>query len=769
MPPVVGTAIEHYRLLERLGQGGMGEVYLVEDTRLQRRAALKLISPSLTRDEDRRQRFVQEARLAASIDHPHIAAIYDVGEFDGRTFIVMEYVAGRSLRDLLRGGPIKLRQALDYAIEAGDALAKVHGRGVIHRDLKPENLLIANDGYLKVIDFGLAKLTGPLLQDGSDDAPTMADGRVRTADGVVMGTMGYMSPEQVRGETVDARSDIFSFGAVLFEMVTGTAPFRRRSAADTISAVLSEMPPAPRVEHVAAGTELPRIVRKCLAKDPGSRYQGMRDLMVDLRELRDAVTGSESLPHQVAPQPRPAWLRRPILAVAGCLVVLVAAIVVWGLTRQRTPGDPTAAAHPARPAVAVLPFEVLGGNQDAAWLGRGLPTMLMTGLAQTPDIELVGSERLSDAARQLGATSLETVDRSRLPDLARRAGARYVLNGTIVQSGGDIRIDARVEDLVSGGVRVAETVRGSNALTIADDLAARVRRGLDLHAAEGAVRRVADVSTSSVEAYRAYISGLEATANIRFDDAHRLFREATQIDPAFGLAYFHLATVSDYQGRITESEEWLRQAAGHVDRMSERDALLVRAQLASANGRLEESTRLLEDLVERYPESEIGWIQLGFPYFAVDPERSREVFERATAAQPQSPGLLNLLGYAQLATNRVDTALRSFEGYVKLRPSEGNALDSLAEGYLVAGRPADAVSTFNEAVEHGYAAGRSGAAFARAVLGRYDEALSDRQVGASERAVLLSRVGRYREAEQALTTLRSQYESNGWKEGIVSV
>ena len=314
----------------------MGQVFLAEDLKLQRRAALKLISPTLTRDETRRQRFVQEARVAASIDHPHIAAIYDIDEVDGRTYIAMEYVEGGSLREVLKAGPLKLRQALDYAGQAADALGKVHARGVVHRDLKPENLLIAKDGYLKIIDFGLAKLMDPVAHSALADAATVADVQVRTAEGVVMGTMGYMSPEQVRGETVDARSDIFSFGAVLYEMVTGVAPFRKRSSADTISAILGEMPAAPRVENVTAGTELQRILRKCLAKDPDSRYQGMRDLVVDLRQLRESITSSEtcrgrSSPHANPPPPggdvQPVWIGAAVLAAA------IAAATLWPVRR----------------------------------------------------------------------------------------------------------------------------------------------------------------------------------------------------------------------------------------------------------------------------------------------------------------------------------------------------------------------------------------------------------------------------------------------------
>ena len=603
----------------------MGQVFLAEDLHLQRRAALKLISPTLTRDETRRQRFVQEARLAASIDHPHIAAIYDIGEVDGRTYIAMEYVEGGSLREVLKAGPLKLRQALDYALQAGDALAKVHGRGVVHRDLKPENLLIAKDGYLKIIDFGLAKLMDPVAHSGLADAATVADAQVRTAEGVVMGTMGYMSPEQVRGETVDARSDIFSFGAVLYEMVTGAAPFRKRSAADTISAILGEMPAAPRVEDVTAGTELQRMLRKCLAKEPDSRYQGMRDLVVDLRQLRESITSSETMSRPVEPKRESVtgwWQRPPVWIGAAALAAAIAAATLWSMRRSGEAPPISLSEAAARPAVAVVPFEVMGGSPDVAWLAKGLPSMLITGLAQTPDIEVVGNERLGDAARQVGASTLDAVARSQLAEVSRRAGARFIVNGTIIQAGADLRIDARVEDLSTGAVRLAETVRGPDALALADDLSARVRRGLNVQTAPGTVRKVADVASASVEAYRAFTAGVEARSNERNGDARGLFKDAVRVDPEFALAYVHLAEVDQHEGRIRESSLWLRMAAQRLDRMPERDAVLVRAELARDAGRLDEADQLLEGLVARYPDTEQAWYNLAVSWWDLDPARS---------------------------------------------------------------------------------------------------------------------------------------------------
>ena len=759
----------------------MGQVFLAEDLKLQRKAALKLISPTLTRDETRRQRFVQEARVAASIDHPHIAAIYDIDEVDGRTYIALEYVEGGSLREVLKAGPLKLRQALEYAGQAADALGKVHARGVVHRDLKPENLLIAKDGYLKIIDFGLAKLLDPVAQGAPADAATVADVQVRTAEGVVMGTMGYMSPEQVRGETVDARSDIFSFGAVLYEMVTGVAPFRKRSSADTISAILGEMPPAPRVENVTAGTELQRVLRKCLAKDPDSRYQGMRDLAVDLRQLRESITSSDSRPAEPARESSAAWWRRPRVWIgAAVLTAAVAAATLWPARRGSAPSTPPGGATTARPAVAVVAFEVIGASSpDVAWLGKGLPSMLITGLAQTPDIEVVGNERLGDAARQIGASTLDGVERSKLAELARRAGARFILSGTIVQAGPDLRIDARVEDLSTGAVRVAETVRGPDALALADDLSARVRRGLDVKTAPGTVRKVADVASASVEAYRAFTAAVEARANERNADARRHFGEAVRLDPEFALAYVHLAEVDRHEEMIRDSGRWLRMAAQRLDRMPERDAVLVRAELARDAGRIEEADQLLEGLLARYPDTEQAWYSLSLSCWDVDPARCMALLGRAVASLPYSPFIRNLYGYAQMNAGRLEDAIRTFEAYVKLRPTEPNALDSLAEGQLMAGRVPEALSTYEAALKGGFS--WYGKAWSLAVLGRYPEALAHTSgpmtpptVGprdlflSTTRSFLLSRVGRYREALQAVAASQKRAEDQGSADGVVA-
>ena len=235
---VIGSTISHYRVLEKLGEGGMGVVYLAEDTKLKRKVGLKILPEDLTRDQDRKRRFITEARAAAAIEHPHIAAIYDIDEVEGQTFIAMEYVRGGSLRDSIRAEKLTLAKTLEIAAQIAEALAKVHERGVVHRDVKPENVLMSEEGYPKIIDFGLAKLLEPLSTSGEEDEESF-----KTQQGMVMGTLAYMSPEQAKGEAVDARSDIFSFGAMLYEMLSGDEPFKRQSAIATLSAILQEALP----------------------------------------------------------------------------------------------------------------------------------------------------------------------------------------------------------------------------------------------------------------------------------------------------------------------------------------------------------------------------------------------------------------------------------------------------------------------------------------------------------------------------------------------
>jgi Tol biopolymer transport system component/serine/threonine protein kinase len=327
---MIGTTLSHYEILDEISRGGMGIVYRARDTRLKRDVALKVLPPELVADTDRRRRFVQEAQAAASLSHPHIAVVYEIGESDGITFITMELIDGRKLSEVLEGRPLSMRRALELTFEIAEGLARAHEKNIVHRDIKPANVMVTTDGHAKIIDFGLAKLVEPLSHDSH--APTVAE---NTAPGVVLGTTPYMSPEQARGDAVDHRTDIFSLGVVAFEMIEGRRPFQAQTAIETLNAILTV--PAPALRAVTAGSPLAadvqRVVHRCLEKDRDDRYQTARDLCSELRRLRRESDSGASV--AIAPGVRPAR-RVPWMAVAGVAGVLAVSIMVYGWLGKRS-------------------------------------------------------------------------------------------------------------------------------------------------------------------------------------------------------------------------------------------------------------------------------------------------------------------------------------------------------------------------------------------------------------------------------------------------
>jgi serine/threonine protein kinase len=313
-----GSKVGPYEILAPLGAGGMGEVYRARDPRLGREVAIKVLPASFSNDPDRLRRFEQEARAAGIRNHPNITAVYDVGSFEQAPYVVTELLEGETLRSRMAGGALAPRRAIDYALQIAHGLAAAHSKGIVHRDLKPENLFVTKEGRVKILDFGLAKLTQPESVLSQTNLPTAA---LSTEPGVVMGTLGYMSPEQVRGRASDARSDIFSFGAVLYEMLSGHRAFRGDSAADTMSAILREDPPVRSTTNRSIAPGLDRIVRHCLEKDPEARFHSAHDLAFHLEALSDpSGTGTEALP---APRPRKV-LTKPAFVALAVFALLIA-------------------------------------------------------------------------------------------------------------------------------------------------------------------------------------------------------------------------------------------------------------------------------------------------------------------------------------------------------------------------------------------------------------------------------------------------------------
>ncbi len=601
----------------------MGEVYLAEDTKLRRKVALKFLSRDLTRDEERNQRFVQEARTAAAIEHPHVAAVYDIDENEERTFIAMEYVRGQSLRQAIDKKELDLRKSLELATQIAEALSLAHERGVIHRDLKPQNVLISEQGYAKVIDFGLAKLLEPPVEASEGDTETM----FKTREGRVVGTIAYMSPEQARGQAVDASSDVFSFGVVLHEMLSGEHPFRREGSLETLHAIVHDSADPLKLPSGDTPGELLRIVKKATAKDRGERYQTMKDLALDLRELRREIESGErpiTKGRKGSHVGRWGW-------VAAIAIGIATAVYVTGNKSDRPlPGIGTS----GRPAIAVMYFENNTGEEEIRWLSKGLPSMLITDLAQTPGLDVVSSQRIQEVLEDIGEGELETIKRSLVPEIARRAGAGAVVVGSIFKSGQEIRIDVQIEDVESGRVLSAESVRGDDVFPLIDDLTGRIRASLELSDSPSS-RPISEVTTQSLEAYRFYTRGLEAKANIRHDPARRDLQEAVRLDPSFAMAYFHLWDLAEFEGDAAAAERNRKKTLEHIDRLPERHKLVVEASL-EVETNPSKAAELLESLLARHPDESDAWTRLAWIYYPRldDTARAVETLGRGVKAIP---------------------------------------------------------------------------------------------------------------------------------------
>ena len=736
-PSLSGRVLGRYEVGRLIGSGGMGEVYAARDTELGREVALKIGSETDLAAEAGLRR---EAQHASKLNHPHICTIHEVGVEDGQAFIAMEYVEGSRLSDTIPSGGFEGDRVLRYGIQIADGLDHAHRKGVTHRDLKSENIVITPDGRAKILDFGLARPIGAgRIQEISE-----SNASVEAQPGLLAGTLSAMAPELLRGEPADECSDIWALGILLYEMAAGRRPFTGATGFQLSGAILHQ-PPPPLPARVSM--PLQAIIRRCLSKDPRERYRYAG-------EVRSALEAIQL--------PSPTWKaglrsRRVTVGAMGFLIAVIAgATVIW---QRAQPAEASLAIGPAgRPAIAVMQFENVIGTPDTAWMSRGVPNMLLTGLAQTRGLDLVSPQRLHEIARQTGRQSLESLDQTQSVDVARRAGAGAIVRGTIVKAGSDIRIDAQLEDLSTGRVLAADSVRGTDVFALVDQLAARIRNGVGL-SHSGSIRHVADVSTSSLEAYRYYSEGVTAYNNTRVADAKVLFEKAVAIDPTFAEAHFHLALLCTQTGQRVDAGRYLAKAAEHTDRLNERQQLLLKAEIARAAGNYAAATKALDEVIAKYPDLEEAYAvacRVYQPVVGAVPDARKHIglLEAGLSALPTSTLLRNLYGYALLYVGRHEEAIRTFEAYAAAARREPNPQDSLGEAHLLAGSPDKALEHFSRAltIDSRFYPSHTGRAWALGMLGRYDEGLRETPVPGFVRAFMLSRVGRYREAEQLMAS-----------------
>jgi len=737
---MAGRVVGHYKIDRLIGSGGMGEVYRARDLELGRTVAVKI---ALGIDADTHARLRREAQHASHLNHPHICTIHEVGTFDGHPFIVMELVEGQRLSDLTLPDGLPADLVRRYGTQIADALAHAHRQGVTHRDLKAANIVVTPEGRAKVLDFGLARR---ISQESFSELSQSRESI--TAEGMVGGTLPYMAPELFRGTPADVRSDVWALGVLLYEMATGKRPFAGATGFELSAAILHE-PPSPLADSIPRS--LRTVIMRCLEKDPAAR-QSADEIRLALDAPAAAIAPSVASPVRVSGA-KPSFLSR---CWQHRVVWLLAIVLAYGSFRLlRRDGAPVAVGPSGRPAIAILHFEN-GGDVDAEWLSQGIPNMLLTSLAQTRGLDIVSMQRIREAAKQRGVQDLASLDPSQGADIAKQAGAGAIVTGSIYKAGAEIRIDARVEDLASGRVLAGETVRGSDVFAMVDQLTASIRRGVGIAQSES-VRGVADVSTTSLEAYRAYAQGLAARTSYRFDDARTSFERAVSIDPRFAEAHLELAIVTSALGREDLRLAHLGKATEHRDRLSERERLMLRIESARARQEFGEAGRALDELIAKFPDVDDAYdiaVQLYHPVFGQLPsaEKALAFGSAGVMALPLSTVTHQSYAMALIAAGRNVDALREWETFARIAPREPEPHASMAIVYQVMGLLDKAVDAYRAAlkIQPNYTSARLGLAWTWAMMGRYDEALAEVPPGQVARAQYLSRVGRYREAADEL-------------------
>ncbi|MCH9024098.1 MAG: protein kinase [candidate division Zixibacteria bacterium] len=707
----VGHKFAHFEILSKIGEGGMGEVYLAKDLKLNRQVAIKVLHPESFDEKERKDRFIREAQTAAQINHPNVMGIFDIGtaEKDGKEFcyIVSEYISGRRLTDIIKTSDHDLKELVRIAERIAAGLAAAHRLNIVHRDIKADNIMIEEGGEPKILDFGLAKAVQGMFFD-KDGETTKTLSQELTKAGKILGTVSYMSPEQARGEKVDIRSDIFSFGILLYRMVTGEFPFEGPTQVSTLAKILESNPEPPSARNENIPPELERIIDKCLRKDAADRYQGASDLVVDLRGVRrqydsgvtESVSSISVMDKKFAKVkgikffPKLANRKLIIEAVAGVAVV-VAFLTLSDMFSAAESGNTVA---PIENSLAIIGFENKTGDESYDWLTTGLPEILLTDLSQMSSLNIISRERIFDCFPDKNAPhSHEACIKA-----AQSLGASKLLTGSFYRLGEDkIRIDARLEDVATGNIILAEKVVGTDAFSLVDSLTMKLAASLGIADIEGK-QTVSMYTTSSEEAFKYYIAGVQKFVGHNYDDARQLFNKALAIDSTFAMPYLRIGMSYVFQGRPQQGKEFFRKAIKYQDKMTQRDRNLldVYADLW-LNQEFDDAFTKLEVFVKNFPNDKEGRAVYGILIFQFQKDTVRALAQVDTALQLDPLFLLahsfNMLIYGN--SGYYDEAIKTGKLVKKISPDSPLPYEGLARVYKKTGQFDKAIIEYKELSE----------------------------------------------------------------------
>jgi serine/threonine-protein kinase len=731
------STLSHYRIVSKLGAGGMGKVYLAQDTKLDRKVALKILPSDVASSRDRMDRFVREAKSAAALNHPNVAHIYEIGESEGTNFIAMEFVDGKTFREMIHDEKSELKVLLKHLLQVGEGLAKAHTSGIVHRDLKPDNIMITHDGHAKVLDFGLAKLletnTGKTAEVG--EAATAMMPVQHSTPGMIMGTVGYMSPEQAQGKSVDQRSDIFSFGCILYEAVTGHKPFAADSMVDTLHKIIHDPAPAITDFNPSAPPGLHRVIRKCLAKEPEKRYQTIRDTANDLEDLLEEMKGGSDFERSIVPNRSANEVKTQVYGSGS--------VAATGITQTAATHSPTTSsssleyavtqARTHKLATTIMGVLLIGAISSVGYyvfLSRG-STKQIRSIAVMPFINESGNadvEYLSDGMTETLIKSLSNL--SSLDVKPRSAVFRYkgkdadiqtigkdlnvqgILNGRVAQRGDQLTLSLELVDVQKNSVIWTEQYqrKQSELVSLQSEIARDVSTNLRAKLSGAEETKVTKTATADPEAYQAYLKGRyywnrRTAENVK--KAIEQFKSATDRDPNYALAFVGLAdcyaVLNEYAG--TPTSETIPQSKAYAER-----ALLIDGQLAEAHATLgivnehswqwdaaEKEFKRAIELNPNYPTA-YHWYSIFLKGLGRNDEAAAMI-NRAQELDPLSSVIgVNVSRMYQLQNN-YDASIENSLKLIELDPNFGPAYEYLSLSYLKRGRNAEAVAAAEKAVE----------------------------------------------------------------------
>ena len=675
------TKLGEYEVKSLLGSGGMGEVYRARDSRLGRDVAIKVLPSSLSAHSGRLRRFEQEARAAAALNHPNILAVFQMGTYEGAPYLVSELLEGDTLRECINRGRLAVRKAIEYGVQIARGLAAAHEKNIVHRDLKPENLFVTKDGRVKILDFGLAKLTQP--QSGSEDcAPTLGDG---TEPGVVMGTAGYMAPEQVRAQATDPRTDIFAFGAILYEMVSGRRAFQKPTSVETMTAILNEDPPSISQVTTNVPPALHRIVHHCLEKNAEQRFQSASDLSFALDALADELRlqeVSDQRPTPSEPEPRsksgrsavvenpPSGVKRWKILASVLTISLLLSVWLYNRWRQRS--------IRLTEADTIVLGDFANSTGDAVF-DDSLKAALNVALRQSPFLNVVSASKASRILKQMAVAPGTKLTTDIAQKLCQRAGSKAYIAGAIGSLGSDYVVALKAVSCRNGDILAQQQITTSSKQKVLNSLgeaASKLREelGESLPTVQRFDVPLSTATTSSLEALQAFALGRNAVsvkgvaATLTYD------QRAIAIDPNFAMAYNAVGTDYTNLGEMGRANQYIAKAFQLREHTSEREKLTITARYYSdVTGELEKAIEAFNQVLETYSHETVVRTNIGILYARLGQyEKAREMAWQALRLFPDSVGL-----YENVAND--DLALQNFdEAQQTLRDAQAKKLDDVA-------------------------------------------------------------------------------------------